>query len=142
MFKEIELADQENLKSMIGENLYKVISNCDEEKEGYISEILDKILGIMKLLIEVEYMNNLTYIKSICSIFQARFKKFKNEDRIANIKNREFLIDVLRESYIYIKENMMNKNESIFLKYFTQTEKETFEDEIRKLRADKTVFLA
>lgn len=53
MFKEIEENDELELKNKIGENLYEIILNYKEEKEGYISELLDKTLAIMKLWVEV-----------------------------------------------------------------------------------------
>ena len=59
MFAEIEENDEKELKNKIGENLYKIISEYKNGKEGLISEIIDKIFGIMKLWIEVEYFNNL-----------------------------------------------------------------------------------
>ncbi len=53
MFKEIEKTDEKDLKEKIGENIYQIIVDYGEEKEGYISELLDKMFGIMKLWIEV-----------------------------------------------------------------------------------------
>jgi len=46
--------------------------------------MLDKILGIAKLLLEVKYMHNYTYIKALCAIYQERLKKI---EKIDNIKN-------------------------------------------------------
>ena len=71
MFKEIEDKDELELKSKIGTNLYDIISNYKEGAEGYISELLDKMFGIMKLWVEVRIYGkqylckiNLFYISS------------------------------------------------------------------------------
>ena len=66
---------------------YDAIINIVEELKCNISsidflEVLDKMLGIMKLCIEVEYMGNQTYLKAICSVFQSRFKRFKKVEKI------------------------------------------------------------
>jgi len=141
IFAEIEEKDELELKDKIGNNLYTIMKDYKEEKEGYISEVIDKITGIMKLWIEIEYFNNLTYIKSICSIYQERFKRFKKKEKLKNIKNKEFLLDLLRESYIYIKENMILKNDTILLTYFTKEEKKELLKEIKELKENKDSFL-
>src|SRR5699024_8478392 len=86
MFAEIEENDEKELEKLLGKDIYIIIKEYKNEKEGYIADILDKILGIMKLWIETGYMNNYTYIKSLCSVYQERFAKFKNLDRIQDLK--------------------------------------------------------
>lgn len=136
MFAEIEENDEKELESLLGNNIYALIENYKKEKEGYIADILDKIVGIMKLWVEVGYMNNYTYIKSICSIYQERFEKFKNLDRIKNLKNKNFLLELLKESYIFIKENMVNKDRYFLKQYFTEEEIKAFDKEIEILKKD------
>ncbi len=104
--------------------------------------MLDKILGIAKLLVEVGYMNNYTYIKSICSIYQARFKRFNKIYKIEELKNKEFLMDLLRESYIYIKENMKNANSKYLKLYFNDQDIEDMEKELEDIKNNPEHFLA
>ena len=69
-------------KKKIGKNLFQVITSAMEQQEGYILELLDKMIAIMKLWIEVEYMGNQTYIKSICSIFNHALRDLKKQKRL------------------------------------------------------------
>lgn len=141
MFAEIEENDENNLKELLGNNIYALIANYKKGKEGYVADILDKILGIMKLWIEVGYMNNYTYIKSICSLYQERFEKFKNVDRIKELKNQKFLLELLKESYIFIKENMVNKDRYFLNQYFTEEEIKKFDIELELLKKDKKMMI-
>ena len=95
----------------------------------------------MKLWIEVGYMNNYTYIKSICSLYQERFEKFKNVDRIKELKNQKFLLELLKESYIFIKENMVNKDRYFLNQYFKEEEIKKFDIELELLKKDKKMMI-
>lgn len=141
MFAEIEENDEQDLKDKIGERFYIIISQYKNGAEGFVSEIIDKMLGIMKLWIEVGYFNNYTFIKTINSIYQDRFKRFLRVENIEEIKNKVFYLDLLREYYIYIKENLMEKDLNYFLKYFNEDELEEFRSEIRCLRDNPESFL-
>lgn len=141
MFKMMEEADEQDLKEKIGNNLFEIIISAMDGQEGYILELMDKMIAIMKLWIEVEYMGNQTYIKSICSIFQSRFKRFKKVEKIDSLKNKEFYLDLVRCCYIYVKEHLMECNEELFLRYFTKQEQEEIRREITEIRADRTKFL-
>lgn len=141
MFKMMEEADERDLKEKIGNNLFEIIISAMDGQEGYIIELMDKMIAIMKLWIEVEYMGNQTYIKSVCTIFQSRFKRFKKVEKIDSLKNKEFYLDLVRCCYIYVKEHLMECNEKLFLKYFTKQEQEEIRREIAEIRVDKTKFL-
>ena len=110
MFAEIEANDEKELKEKIGTNLYIIISQYAYGPEGYISEVIDKMLGIMKLWVEVGYLHNYMFIKTIDSIFQDRFKRFLRIYDIDEINNKEFFLDLLRKYYIYIKEHLVEKD--------------------------------
>lgn len=142
MFAEIEEKDEEDLREKIGDDIYVIIKDYKKGKEGYVSDIVDKMLGIMKLWIEIEYMNNLKYVKAICSIFQSRFKKFKRIYEIEDIKNKDYIMDILREVYIFIKESMIGKNQTILYTEFTEEEIKEYKAEIDLIRKDKKAFLA
>jgi len=142
MFYAMGKADEKELKDQIGENLFEIISCADDEQEGYILELLDKMIAIMKLCIEVKYMGNQTYLKSICSVFQSRFKRFKKVEQIDTLKNKEFYLDLVRCCYIYVKEHLLEYNEELFLKYFTKKEQWEYREEIAQIKADKTKFLS
>ena len=112
------------------------------EKEGYILDLLDKIIAIMKLWIEVRYMHNYTYIKSINAVYQERFKRFLKLDKIDDIKNKEFLREFLRKRYIYIKENMTNQDEEILKQYFTENDIQEIKKEIKNITEKLEYFLS
>lgn len=141
MFAEIEEKDEKSLELLIGTNLYNIIAKYKEEKEGYISELIDKMLGIMKLWVEVGYFNNYTFIKTINSIYQDRFKRFLRIRDIEDIENKDFYLELLREYYIYIKEHLIEKDLEYFLKYFTTDELKEFRKEIELLNKRPEVFL-
>ena len=103
--------------------------------------MVDKMLGIMKLWIEAGILNNCIAIKSIVSVYQDRFNRFLKVYNIEKIKNKEFYINLLRECYIYVKENLVEKDINVFLKYFTQEELEQFREEIKLLKDKPEMFL-
>lgn len=141
MFAEIEEKDEKELENQIGTNLYIIISNYKNGLEGYLSELIDKMLGIMKLWVEVGYFNNNTHIKSINSIYQDRFKRFLRIEKIDNVHNKDFYLELLREYYIYIKEHLVEKDLNYFFKYFTEEELQQFRSEIKLLKDNPNEFL-
>lgn len=141
MFAEIEANDEKELQEKIGTNLYIIISQYKNGPEGYISEIIDKMQGIMKLWVEVGYFHNYTFIKTIDSIFQNRFKRFLRVYDIDGIKNKKFYLELLRQYYIYIKEHLMEVDLEYFFKYFTEEELEEFRQEIKLLKTNPESFL-
>lgn len=141
MFAEIEENDEKELEEKIGTNLYTIISSYKYGSEGFISELVDKILGIMKILVEVSYFHNYTFIKTIDSIYQDRFKIFLRVENIDEIKNKYFYLELLRECYIYIKEHLIEQDLEYFFKYFTKEELEKFRKEIKLLKSNPETFL-
>lgn len=141
MFEEIEENDENELRGKIGEKFYLIISQYKQGAEGYISEVVDKMLGIMKIWIEVEYFHNYTFIKTLNAVYQKRFKRFLKIENIDDIKNKSFYMDLLREYYIFVKENVMEKDINCFLRYFTKVELENFRNEIRLLKSNPESFL-
>ena len=141
MFTEIEENAQKDLEELIGTNLYSIISNYKEGLEGYIIDEIDKITGIMKLLIESSYYNNYTLLKTTNAIYQERFKRFLRLEKIEGTQNKDFYMDFLRESYIYIKEGLIEKDVNIFLRYFTEEELEKYRAEIEFLKKNPNEFL-
>ena len=141
MFAEIEENDEKELEEKIGTNLYLIISEYKYGTEGFISEVVDKMLGIMKLWVEVGYFHNYTFIKTINSIYQDRFKRFLRIENMDGIKNKSFYLELLREYYIYIKEHLMEKDLEYFLKYFTEKELEKCREELKLLKSNPETFL-
>lgn len=141
MFAEIEANDEKELEDKIGKNLCTIIYEYKKGAEGYVSEIIDKILGIMKLWVEVGYLHNYTFIKTIDSVYQDRFKRFLRVENINEIKNKSFYIDLLREYYIYIKQHLIEKDITYFLKYFTEEELDEYRKEIETLKNNPETFL-
>ena len=141
MFAEIEANDEKELEDKIGKNLCAIIYEYKKGAEGYVSEIIDKILGIMKLWVEVGYLHNYTFIKTIDSVYQDRFKRFLRIEKINEIKNKSFYIDLLREYYIYIKQHLIEKDITYFLKYFTEEELDEYRKEIETLKNNPETFL-
>ena len=141
MFEEIEENDEKELEAKIGTNLYFIISKYKYGAEGFLSEVVDKMLGIMKIWVEVGYFHNYTYIKTTAAIYQDRFKRFLRVENIDEIKNKSFYLELLREYYIYIKENTMEKDLEYFFKYYTKEELEKFREEIKLLKSSPETFL-
>lgn len=141
MFASIEDKDEKDLESQIGNNLYLIISNYKKGPEGYVADLLDKIIGLLKIWIEVGYLNNNFFIKLVDSIFQERFKRFLRIEDIEELENKSFYLELLRETYIYIKENLINKDIDYFLMYYTEDELETFNEEIKCLKNTPNKFL-
>lgn len=142
MFKEIEEIDEKELQEKVGEYIYQLIITAKDGKEGYIFDLLDKILGIAKIWIEVGYMHNYTYLKAICSIYQERFKRFLKLEKIDDIKNKEFLREFLRNSYIYIKSHNVYQDEEMLKKYFTESDIKDIKEEIKNITEKPKSFLA
>jgi len=88
------------------------------------------------------YYNNYTIIKVINAVYQERFKKYLRIKDIKNVTNEVFFVDLLREYYIYIKENLMENNLSYTLKYFTIEEINEYRNEIKLLRINPERFLS
>lgn len=141
MFAEIEANDEKELEDKIGKNLCAIIYEYKKGAEGYVSEIIDKMLGIMKLWVEVGYLHNYTFIKTIDSVYQDRFKRFLRIEKINEIKNKAFYINLLREYYIYIKQHLIEKDITYFLKYFTEEELDEYRKEIETLKNNPETFL-
>ena len=141
MFAEIEANDEKELEDKIGKNLCSIIYEYKKGAEGYVSEIIDKMLGIMKLWVEVGYLHNYTFIKTIDSVYQDRFKRFLRIENINEINNKAFYIDLLREYYIYIKQHLIEKDITYFLKYFTEEELDEYRKEIETLKNNPETFL-
>ena len=95
----------------------------------------------MKLWVEVGYFHNYTFIKTINSIYQDRFKRFLRIKDIDEIKNKTFYLELLREYYIYIKEHLIEKDLEYFFKYFTKEELEEYREEIKLLKNNPETFL-
>lgn len=139
LFEKIENQDEENLKDLIGKQNYEIVKSYKDGFSGYISEIIDKISGIMKTLIEVNYYNNLTLLKVFSANECKRFEKFYNYEKIKGSKNKYFYTNLLKLHYIYIIENFLKK-EDIMLDYFNQSEindiKKSIETEREKINRD------
>ena len=109
MFAEIEEKDTQELEEQIGTNLYLIIEDYKSGLEGYLSDLIDKMIGVMKLWVEVGYFNNNTFIRTIDSVYQERFKRFLRIEEMKNVHNKDFYLELLREYYIYIKEEEIKK---------------------------------
>lgn len=141
MFAEIEKNDEKELEGKIGKNLHIIISHYNYSAEGFISEMVDKIMAMMKLWIEVGYFHNYNFIKTINSVYQEKLKRFLRVETINELKSKSFYIELLRECYIYVKEHLVEKDLDYFLKYFTQEELDGFREEIKLLKNKPETFL-
>ncbi len=141
MFAEIEENDERELEGKIGTNLYNIIVNFTQGAGGYIVEAIDKLTSIMKLWIEVRYFHNYTFVKTVNSIYQDRFKRFLKINNVDGIKNKSFYLDFIREYYVYIKERLLEFDIDCSLRYFTEKEIEEFRAEIKLLKSNPDAFL-
>lgn len=131
LFEQIEKADEASLKELIGENDFEIVKQYKEGFLGYIADIIDKINGISKVLIELEYYNNLSMLKLFVATECKRFEKFYNYDRIESSKNKYFYTNLLKLHYIYIIERFMN-NKEIMNMYFNSQEIEDIRKSIEE----------
>ena len=141
MFAEIEENDERELEGKIGTNLYNIIVNFTQGAGGYIVEAIDKLTSIMKLWIEVRYFHNYTFVKTVNSIYQDRFKSFLKINNVDGIKNKSFYLDFIRAYYVYIKERLLEFDIDCSLRYFTEKEIEEFRAEIKLLKSNPDAFL-
>ncbi len=141
MFAEIEENDERELEGKIGTNLYNIIVNFTQGAGGYIVEAIDKLTSIMKLWVEVRYFHNYTFVKTVNSIYQDRFKRFLKINNVDGIKNKSFYLDFIREYYVYIKERLLEFDIDCSLMYFTEKEIEEFRAEIKLLKSKPEAFL-
>lgn len=141
MFAEIEEKDTQELEEQIGTNLYLIIEDYKSGLEGYLSDLIDKMIGVMKLWVEVGYFNNNTFIRTIDSVYQERFKRFLRIEEMKNVHNKDFYLELLREYYIYIKEHLIEKDLEYFFKYFTEEELKEYRNELNELKENPKKFL-
>ena len=135
IFKQIELSDEEKLRYYVGDVIYGITSNFSSGLEGYIAETLDKLLGIMKIWIEVRYMNNITCLKLISSVNSTRFRTFYTEtERIQKLNDKSFFKLLILNMFIYIKRNLINYDEKKLLEYYTEEEIITYSEELDELQ--------
>lgn len=142
MFKMIEEQDELELKNILGDNLHEIMTNFKKGKDGYISELLDKIIAIIKIWYEVIMLGNVAFIRAAGSIYQERFKRFKKKERLEELQNPQFFIDLLRECFIFVKESLLNYNQELFLLYYTLEDIDKIKTEIKTLREKEDTFLA
>lgn len=117
----IEQCDEKNLKDLIGDYNSEIVQSYKKDYTGYIADLVDKISGIMKTLIEVKYYNNFTMLKVHTGNEYKRLEKFYDYTRIESSNNKCFYTNLLKLHYIYILETFL-ENENIMVTYFTQDE--------------------
>lgn len=71
-------------------------------------------------------------------IWEQKFAELEENDEI---KNKEFLLELLRESYIYIKEHMINQDSIMILQYFTQEDVDEMRRELKEIKENPEAFL-
>ena len=141
MFSEIETADENELIGKIGQKLGDYIHMIKTTKEGYISELIDKMLPIIRTWIEIGYFNNYTFIGISHTIYQDRLKRFLRVEKIDDLNNKSFFLDLLRECYIYTKGHSLEANTEYSLKFYTPDELNEFRKEIELLKEKPETFL-
>lgn len=141
MFSEIEDSDKNDLIEKIGSKLGDYLDMIKTTKEGYISELIDKLLPIMRTWFEIGYIHNYTFVGISHTIYQDRLKRFLRVKEIDDLKNKAFFLELLRECYIYTKEHSIEANTVYTLKYYTNEELDEFRDEIKLLKNNPETFL-
>lgn len=117
----VEQCDKNNLRALIGDYNLEIVQSYKKDYTGYIADLVNKITGIMKTLIEVKYYNNFTMLKNQTGNECKRFEKFYDYTRIESSNNKSFYTNLLKLHYIYILETFL-ENENIMVTYFTQDE--------------------
>ncbi|MBP3707834.1 MAG: HD domain-containing protein [Clostridia bacterium] len=117
----VEQCDKDNLKNLISDYNLKIVQSYKKDFTGYIADLVDKITGIMKTLIEVKYYNNFTMLKVQTGNENKRFDKFYDYTRIESSNNKCFYTNLLKLHYTYILETFL-ENENIMATYFSKNE--------------------
>lgn len=134
MFRKIEANDEEKLRGYIGDVLCGITTSYTTGLEGYIAETLDKLVGVMKIWIEIGYMNNYKALKLLSAVYQEKFRNlYMENERIHNLKNRTFFKSLVLNMYMYIKRNILKVDEKFLLQYFTEEEIIKYNEEIDEL---------
>ena len=134
MFRKIEANDEEKLRGYIGDVLCGITTSYTTGLEGYIAETLDKLVGVMKIWIEIGYMNNYKALKLLSAVYQEKFRNlYMENERIHNLKNRTFFKSLVLNMYMYIKRNILKVDEEFLLQYFTEEEIIKYNEEIDEL---------
>ena len=141
MFSEIESSDKNDLIEKIGSKLGDYLDMIKTTKEGYISELIDKLAPIMRTWFEIGYIHNYTFVGISHTIYQDRLKRFLRVKEIDDLNNKAFFLDLLRECYIYTKEHSIEADTEYTLKYYTNDELDDFRKEIKLLKNNPETFL-
>lgn len=137
IFSKIEEKDENDLKYLIGDEFLNIVKSYKIGCTGYISDVVDKILGVMKVYIEAEYMGNYNAIKTINALYRGRIEKFNNFEKVESLKDKKFLKNLVDYVFMYIKGNLLNKyKDSMLTNYYTKKELEDLAAEINEWNTD------
>jgi 5'-deoxynucleotidase YfbR-like HD superfamily hydrolase len=137
MFKNIEEKDEADLEDLIGEEFFSIVKNYKKGCTGYISDVIDKIVGVMKVYVEIEYFGNYNFLKSIKALYKERIEKFNDFEKIESLKDKKILKNLVDYVFIYIKGNLLNKYSNDKLtNYYTKKELEDMSHEVNEWNID------
>ena len=131
MYEDIEERDENELKNLIGNEFFNLIKQYKTDKEGYIIGIIDKIIGIMKVLIEFEFYQNKNMLRMFKPDECKRFEKFYNYEKVEESKNKYFYTNLLKLHYIYIINKFLKHEEDMYI-YWSKEEILAIRDSIEK----------
>ncbi len=136
LFKKIEERDEKKLEDSIGPVMYEVIQNYKKDKNGYVVDMIDKMIGIMKVWIEEMIYGNKMMLKCFTADECKRFQRFYTSPYRTEFVYPEFYTTLLKSHYIAIMEDFLKQEEmSLFWnKEEIQAIRESIEVEKRLLK--------
>jgi len=111
MFEKIEENDERKLKEKIGLELFEIIKKYKTDKEGYVVNIIDKMIGIMKTKTELILYSNKTMLKCFTATECKRFQTFYTNPIRDELKLGNFYTTLLKSHYISIIECFLKQEE-------------------------------
>lgn len=111
LFKKIEERDEKKLEDSIGSVMYEVIQGYKKDKNGYVVDIIDKMIGIMKVWIEEMIYGNKMMLKCFTADECKRFQRFYTSPYCTEFVYPEFYTTLLKSHYISIIEDFLKQEE-------------------------------
>ena len=135
LFKKIEDKDERKLKESLGPVMYTIIREYKKDKNGYVVDIIDKMIGIMKVWIEETIYGNKMMLKCFTADECKRFQRFYTSPYREELVYPDFYTTLLKSHYIAIMEDFLAQKDMNFFwnREEIQAIRESIEEEKRLL---------
>lgn len=128
--------DEKRLKGQIGESAYQWMSLYKKGASGYIADILDKLVGLMKVYIEIHFFNNINFLSVLKTNYFERLIKFLDISRIKNFQHPLFLKELMDYMYITNQEEILSLYGDTLSYYYSNEEVEEMYQVLDRIHKD------